>query len=138
MRFCIHISILHPQQVYVAVWDKLLKKFLPFLLKTVEVHGNIDNVFVLYKESENLHLINFQFLIKMLTELVFRMIKSIKFVIPIINFLYDVYRSKNYIFLSFFFIHHLIHSDAVDYWFTICSLTTGQECIATTFIWIVY
>jgi hypothetical protein len=29
--------------------------------------------------------------------------------------LYDVYRSKNNIFLSFFLIRGLIHSDTVDY-----------------------
>ena len=35
----------------------------------------------------------------------------------LILFLYDVYRSKNNIFLSFFLNCGLIHSDTVDFWF---------------------
>ena len=45
--------------------------------------------------------------------------------------------TKTSYFLSFL-ICGLIHSDTVDFWFFSVALTTQQECIAATFIWIVY
>ena len=43
------------------------------------------------------------------------------------------------LFLSFYFdIVVQYNSDTVDFWFFPVALTTWQECIAATFIWIVY
>ena len=40
--------------------------------------------------------------------------------------------------LSYFLVSGLIHSDIMVFWFFPVASTTWLECIATTFIWIVY